>query len=122
MLLLLLFVSLVQLALQEVVLSQLKEIEKKSLYILYNILIIDLHSHFSLFITHIIPIISIILLSVQLALQEVVLSQLKGIEKKASSIIFFNEPLSNFEELNYPFKFPYNALEPYVLSESDADR
>ena len=54
---------------------------------------------------------------VQLALQDIVLSQLKGIEKKASSIIFFNEPMTNFEDINYSFKFPYSALDLYVLGE-----
>jgi nitrate reductase beta subunit len=49
----------------------------------------------------------------QRALQAVVLSQLKGIERKASSIIFFNEPLPNLEEFHYPFSFPYDALKPF---------
>lgn len=46
-------------------------------------------------------------------LQALVLSQLKGIERKASSIIFFNEPLPNLEEFHFPFSFPYDALKPF---------
>jgi hypothetical protein len=47
------------------------------------------------------------------------MAQLKGIERKASSIIFFNEPLGNLNEFQYPFSFPYDALEPLAKTPDD---
>jgi hypothetical protein len=55
----------------------------------------------------------------QRAIQAIVMAQLKGIERKASSIIFFNEPLGNLNEFQYPFSFPYNALEPLAKMPED---
>jgi hypothetical protein len=55
----------------------------------------------------------------QRAIQAIVMAQLKGIERKASSIIFFNEPLGNLNEFQYPFSFPYNALEPLANMPDD---
>lgn len=57
----------------------------------------------------------------QIALRDEVLMQLRTIERRASSIIFFNEPLPNLDEYNYPFTFPYDALEPLRLPESKED-
>lgn len=54
--------------------------------------------------------------AVQLSLQTTVLSQLESVERKASSIIFFNEPLTNLDELHWPFTFPYDALQPVSQS------
>ena len=50
----------------------------------------------------------------QAALQRIILSQLEKIEKKASTIIFFNEPLSHFDDTHYPYVFPYDALGQYL--------
>lgn len=50
----------------------------------------------------------------QIAMRDTVLAQMKGIEGKASTIIFFNEPLTNLEEYTHPFTFPYNALQPVI--------
>ena len=50
----------------------------------------------------------------QAVLQGIILSQLESIEKKANTIIFFNEPLSHFEDTHYPYIFPYNALDQYL--------
>jgi len=47
----------------------------------------------------------------QQALRDTVLAQLRGIERRASSIIFFNEPLPNLDEYKHPFDYPYSALE-----------
>lgn len=55
----------------------------------------------------------------QRAIQATVMAQLKGIERKASSIIFFNEPLGNLNEFQYPFSFPYSALEPLAQLPND---
>lgn len=45
------------------------------------------------------------------------LSQLESIERNASSIIFFNEPLTNLDELHWPFTFPHDALQPLAPSD-----
>ena len=63
---------------------------------------------------HIYSLFFLLLFAEQTALQEIILSQLENIEKKADTIIFFNEPISNFEETHYPFIFPYDALKQCV--------
>jgi hypothetical protein len=50
----------------------------------------------------------------QIAMRDTVLAQMKGIEGKASTIIFFNEPLTNLEEYTHPFTFSHNALQPVI--------
>ena len=55
----------------------------------------------------------------QKVLRDVVLSQLRSIERRASSIIFFNEPLPNLDEFKYPFDYPYEAFQPCHLAAGD---
>ena len=57
----------------------------------------------------------------QIALRDTILLQLRGIERRASSIVFFNEPLSNLDEFKYPHVFPYDALTPFRLDSNDGN-
>ena len=58
----------------------------------------------------------------QVVLRDTILLQLLNIERRASSIIFFNEPLPNLDEFKYPFDFPYDALESCQLVDTSASR
>ena len=49
-----------------------------------------------------------------ISLKDTIISQLNSINKKASSIIFYNEPLSNLQELKYPFLFSYDIFDPFT--------
>lgn len=51
----------------------------------------------------------------QVAMRDTVLEQLKGIENSASTIVFFNEPLTNLEEFSHPFIFSYETLQPVIF-------
>ena len=56
----------------------------------------------------------------QVVLRDTILMQLRSIERRASSIIFFNEPLPNLDEFKYPFDFPYDALDSCQLVDTSA--
>jgi hypothetical protein len=56
----------------------------------------------------------------QAALRDTVLLQLRAVERSASSIVFFNEPLPNLDEYKYPFSFPYDALGSLPVTDEEA--
>lgn len=52
-----------------------------------------------------------------IAMRNTVMKQLKGIEKSANVVVFYNEPLENLNEMKTSIYFPYEFFAPVALND-----
>jgi len=54
-----------------------------------------------------------------IALRSTIMKQLKGIEKPANVVIFYNEPIENLNEMKTSTYFPYEFFAPVTLNDDN---